>query len=148
MLVSVCIITYKRPEGLKTLLNGINQLTFNKIDTPNIEVIVIDNDLSGSACQFCEEIKSDFKWLLKYGIESKRGISHARNRAIASASENTNFIAIIDDDEIPEVSWLEQLLWVQQEYKADVVSGPVVRHFEEENVPDWLTKIEIFKSQL
>lgn len=144
MLVSICIITYQRPQGLRRLLEGLDRLDFNKIDPPNLEIIVIDNDLSGSAYQLCKEIESNFRWILKYGIEPQRGISYARNRAIASVSEDADFIATIDDDEVPEPYWLEQLLLVQQEYNADVVTGPVIARFEQDDIPEWVKKGKFF----
>ncbi|MDJ0734022.1 MAG: glycosyltransferase family 2 protein [Nostocaceae cyanobacterium] len=143
MFVSVCIITYQRPEGLKRLMDGLSQLTFNNIEVPQIEVVVIDNDSAGSAVKFCEKIKSKFKWSLKTGIEPQRGISYARNRAIATADKNADFIAMIDDDEVPEPQWLEQLLLVQQEYNADVVAAPVLPHFQDD-VPNWAKKGKFF----
>ncbi len=143
MFVSVCIITYQRPEGLRRLITSLNQLTFRKMKVPHIEVVVIDNDSAGSAVQFCQQIKSEFKWFLKTGIEPKRGISYARNRAIATADQNADFIAMIDDDEVPEPQWLEQLLLVQQEYNADVVAGPVVPHFQND-IPNWAKQGKFF----
>ncbi|MDJ0734023.1 MAG: glycosyltransferase family 2 protein [Nostocaceae cyanobacterium] len=147
MLISVCIITYKRPEGLKRLLKSLNQLTFKSIEVPQIEVVVIDNDSAGLTVQFCQQMQSEFKWLLKTGIEPQRGISYARNRAIATADKNADFIAIIDDDEVPKPQWLEQLLLVQQEYNADVVAGPVLPYFPNENTPNWVKKGKFFDSE-
>lgn len=144
MLVSICVTTYQRPEGLKRLLDGINQLTFKKVDSPNIEVIVVENDRDGSACELCEYIRTSFKWTLKSCIEPQRGISYARNSSIKLASEVTDFFALIDDDEVPDPFWLDELLFVQQEYNADVVTGPVEPHFEDENVPDWVEKGAFF----
>lgn len=144
MLVSICIITYQRAEGLKQLMNRLDRLEFKSIEPPQIEVVVIDNDLSGSACEFCEQIKSEFKWSLTVGIESRRGISYARNHAIACASKAADFIVTIDDDEVPESQWLEQLLLVQQKYHADIVAGPVLPFFVDKNVPDWVKKGRFF----
>lgn len=144
MLVSICVITYQRPEGLKRLLDGLNQLTFKKVDSPNIEVIVVDNDCAGSACELCQHIRTSFKWTLKSCIEPQRGISYARNSSIKSASEVTDFFALIDDDEVPDPFWLDELLFVQQKYSADVVTGPVEPHFEDKNVPDWVEKGAFF----
>jgi succinoglycan biosynthesis protein ExoM len=146
MLVSICVITYKRPQGLRRLLDGINQLTFTKCDRPNIEVIVVDNDRENSAFQVIEEIESNFQWEIKFDREPERGISYARNRALANASKEANFIAIVDDDEVPATDWLEQLLLVQKQYDADVVTGAVVPHFDDPEVPEWIKKGKFFET--
>lgn len=144
MLIAICVATYQRPEGLKRLLTGLHQLKFSKIEPPTIEVIVVDNDSTGSACAFCESLKSEFQWILRCCIEPQRGISYARNRAITCVSQEADFVAFIDDDEVPEPSWLEELLVVQNECKADVVSGPVFPHFIED-VPNWVIQGKFFE---
>lgn len=137
--VSICIVTYQRPLGIERLLEGINQLTFTRLEPPTIEVVVVDNDASGSAREPCKHVETHFKWLLKYDIEPVKGVSYARNRTIRNASDSSDFIAMLDDDEVPIPLWLEELLLTQREYDADVVSGPVFPHFEED-VPDWIKK--------
>ncbi|MBW4605550.1 MAG: glycosyltransferase [Calothrix sp. FI2-JRJ7] len=145
MLVTICIASYKRPSGLERLLLGLKELTFKKSDAPNIEVIVVDNDITGSAHEVCANIEADFPWSLKYCVEERRGISYARNRAVASRSENTNFLAFIDDDEVPDKFWLDELLFVQQTYNADIVTGPVIPHFMKSDIPQWVTKGKFFE---
>ncbi|MGB5712703.1 MAG: glycosyltransferase [Waterburya sp.] len=145
MLISVCVATYKRPKKLRLLLQGLNQLVFVEIDQPEIEVIIVDNDVAGLADAICDEIKSQFQWNLKTGVESERGITYARNKTISMVSVDADFVAIIDDDEIPESSWLEELLLVQRQYDSDIVTGPVMPRFEDYEVPDWIVRGKFFE---
>ncbi len=144
MLVAICVASYQRPFGLRRLLEGINQLTFSH-EVPDIEVVVVDNDATGSAGQVCKAFAASFRWKLKYCIETQRGISFARNRAIAEVSEDADFVVFIDDDEVPEPAWLSQLLSVQQAWRADIVTGPVLPHFIKSDIPEWVIKGKFFE---
>jgi succinoglycan biosynthesis protein ExoM len=144
MRVAVCVVTYQRPEGLKRLLAGLNRLTFSKCEAPELEVVVVDNDPAGSACDSCEKIRSSLRWALKCCVEPRRGISYARNRAVVCAGSDVDFIAFLDDDEVPEPLWLDELLYVQQQYDADVVGGPVLPYFNEP-ISSWMIKGRFFE---
>lgn len=138
--ISICIATYKRPEGLARLLEALNDLRFSEIEQPTIEVVVADNDREGSAKSVYESVKSDFNWQLVYGIEPQQGVTFARNRSLALASPSADFFVFIDDDEVPSAFWLETLLACQTKYAADVVTGPVSPKFEAPAVPNWVIK--------
>jgi succinoglycan biosynthesis protein ExoM len=138
MKIAVCIITYQRPVGLARLLDGLNGLTFAG-DSPDISCVVVDNDETASVREVCDEIRPGFRWSLQYYVEPRRGIPFARNAAIAHAGTDYDYLAFIDDDEVPDANWLDELLRVMKEYEADVVAGPVVPHFEE-RPPAWVIK--------
>jgi succinoglycan biosynthesis protein ExoM len=141
--VAVCISTFRRQKLLRELLNGIAQLSFRKVAVPQLEIVVVDTpDESGSAQEACETVS--LPWPIKYVIEPRRGLTYARNRAVAEAGP-VDFIAFIDDDEVPSPQWLDELLSTQAEFSADVVSGPVSPKYAPE-VPDWMKAGEFFAS--
>lgn len=136
--VAVCIATYRRPAGLARLLEGLQGLRFTHATAPELRVIVVDNDPGQSAAALAAASAAALPWPVVYAAEPERGIAHARNRALACAeSAGAGFVAFIDDDEVPEPGWLDELLRVQRAWDADVVCGPVLPIFAAE-VPEWL----------
>jgi succinoglycan biosynthesis protein ExoM len=142
--VAICVATFKRPKMLRELLNGIAQLTFRKVQIPQIQIVIVDNDELASAEEVCVTVSSP--WPIKYVVELKRGISYVRNRAIAEAG-SVNFIAFIDDDEVPSSHWLDELLWAQAEFSADVVSGPALPRYAPD-VADWVKRGGFFERRV
>jgi glycosyltransferase involved in cell wall biosynthesis len=140
MHVSICIATCYRPKLLSRLLINLSTLTFRKAPCPEITIVVVDNDARGSAEEVCRQAL--LPWPLTYLIEPKRGIPSARNRALRHSSD-ADCIALIDDDEAPHSMWLDELLWTQSTFAADVVSGPVIPVFAE-GVPDWIKRTGFF----
>ena len=141
MRVTICAATYKRPAGLARLLDGLTALSFSAAP-PELRVVIVDNDPEGSARRTCDEWADKLSCPLTYVVEARRGISFARNAALAHAAD-TDWIGFIDDDETPEPRWLDELLKVQREYNADVVTGPVVPHFLDAP-PNWMVKGRFF----
>ena len=134
MRVVICIATYRRPALLQRLLTGLSHLAFPKTQTPDIAVVVVDNEPLGSGRDICHNAQLPFA--IKYVIEPRRGIAHARNRSVQEAGD-PEFLVFIDDDEVPSPQWLDELLWTQREYQADVVAGPVQPEFVRD-VPLWI----------
>lgn len=139
MKVSVCAATYKRPEMLQELLESLNRLKFSRIPKPRIEVIIVDNDAAGSAQSTVEAIRPSFQWPLKYFVEINPGVTYARNRCLSEAATDSDFIAMLDDDETATPQWLEELLLSQKRFNAEIITGPVLTIFKEgQQVPDWM----------
>jgi succinoglycan biosynthesis protein ExoM len=141
--VTICAITYRRPEGLVRLLEGIERQCLEQ-PQPSVEVIVVDNDANGSARSICQKRSTDFRWPLHYSVEPEPGISQARNHALRLALPRADLVAFIDDDEVPEPNWLAELLGAARRCGADVVTGPVVPYFPEP-VPEWVLRGEFFE---
>jgi succinoglycan biosynthesis protein ExoM len=142
--VVICVATYRRPLGLSRLLEGLARLQFRSAPGPVIRVVVVDNDPAGSAAATIRKYEPAFPWALTYAVEVNQGIPHARNRAVAAAGEDVDFLAFIDDDEAPGPGWLDELLAVQRRFDADVVAGPVVPSFEVVP-PRWVVRGRFFE---
>lgn len=136
--VSVCAATFRRPAGLERLLRALGELRFTKSPRPELEVVIVDNDPDASARALCERLAGELPWPLRYAHEPRRGISFARNRALGEAADHARLVAFIDDDEVPEPNWLDELLHVRERFSADVVTGPVIPYFEGGQPPAWV----------
>lgn len=127
--VAVCALTLDRPAGVRALLEGLAALDHPGPDV-EVRVVIVDNDRRASARPIVEELGARLPWPLEYSVEPRRGIPFGRNRAVAVAGE-VDFVAFIDDDEVPDPGWLTELLRVQRASRADVVTGPVIPVFDE-----------------
>lgn len=133
-LLSVCICTFKRTEGLLTTLASV--VAQELPESVKLEVVVVDNDPLASARSAFNEFKvANPSVRLLYANETTPGVSFARNRCLREASGD--WIAFIDDDEFAPANWLAALLNTAQVYDAGAVFGLVQPVYEAE-LPDWL----------
>jgi succinoglycan biosynthesis protein ExoM len=142
--VAVCALTYHRPLGLRRLLVGLRTVAVHGDLCADVTVVIVDNDPKGSARPVVEECAARLPWPVVYVVEPQRGIPAGRNTAVRVAGD-VEFVAFIDDDEIPSPRWLEELLEVQRDTGADVVTGPVVPRFEA-RPPSWAAGGDFFAS--
>jgi glycosyltransferase involved in cell wall biosynthesis len=119
------------------LLGAIDKLEFPRHQA-ELHVIVVDNDVDRSAELVCQQAQAALRWPLQYEVEPVRGIARARNRAVRCALERADFVAFLDDDEVPEPQWMDELVEVQQSYGAAVVTGPTLRCVSDGSSP-WLS---------
>jgi succinoglycan biosynthesis protein ExoM len=129
--VSVCVATFRRPDGLRRLLASLR----DELPRPGcqVEVIVVDNDAQRSAAAVVADERAMFPGL-RYVVEPRQSISHARNRGVAEA--RGSWIAFIDDDEEAEPGWLQAYRKAAQRGDADGLFGPVLPVTEGE-APRW-----------
>lgn len=139
--VVVAIATYRRPEGLEKCLRHLAKQEGAGEEWKR-DVIVVDNDPSGSAEATAHRVAREMELTLSYAVEPEPGISAARNRCIDLAGDHA-FLAFLDDDEWPAVHWLSELLEAQRRHGGALVGGPVMRVPEGE-LPSWAEHIGFF----
>lgn len=138
--ITVCVCTFRRPGMLKELLTKIvNQKTENLF---RYSVVVVDNDSGKSALDTVSSFQERSEIRIGYFVEPDQNIALARNRAIENSEGN--FIAFIDDDELPEDHWLLELRSAFYRFKVDGVLGPVVPEYKI-NPPKWVIKGKFYE---
>jgi succinoglycan biosynthesis protein ExoM len=140
--VTVCIATYRRPLGLRALIESLNALEFVTI-LAEVSLVIVDNDPANPAVSDPAELSRLSRWPVSYHLEHTRGIVAARNRALDAAYERTDFIVFVDDDEAVVPCWLEALIRTQIDTGANAVQGPMVPRYESPP-PAWVPQLKIF----
>ncbi len=107
--VSVVVVSRGRPNALLTCLTGLAQL-----DYPAFEIVVVADPAGIGAIE-----GSDFAGRIKTRAFDESNISAARNLGIALAAGE--IAAFIDDDAVPEPTWLTHL--AQPFEDAEVVAA-------------------------
>ena len=131
---SIIVCTYNRATSLAETLGALKQQATRPGRT--WEVIVVDNNSSDPTSQVVEQWRVDWPQL-RYEFEEQQGLSHARNRGIASA--RGEILLFTDDDVLPERDWLEAVLAGMAEHAADA-SGGYIAPIWEIPPPPWLTE--------
>jgi glycosyltransferase involved in cell wall biosynthesis len=132
--ITVCICTYRRTHLLPRLFEALarqdtqGQFTFS--------IAVVDND-GGSARRTIEELAHRFSLNVRFDVEPERNFALVRNRIVKMAEGE--YVAFIDDDEVPVEAWLISLFRTLARLKADGVLGPVKPYFEQDP-PEWILK--------
>lgn len=96
--VSVVIVSRGRPDALRLCLTGVSQLTY-----PSFEAIVVADPAGVQAAQ-----SLPFGGTFKCVPFDEANISAARNAGIGHAAGD--IVAFIDDDAVPEPTWLTHLI--------------------------------------
>jgi len=131
--VCVCILTYRRTDILERLLDGLKEQRTEK--RFRYSILVVDNDKRESARSTVEEFAAECVIPVRYLVEERQNISLARN--LAAANADGDYIAFIDDDEIPPSGWLSTLYDARERFDADGALGPVKPQFDTPP-PSWV----------
>lgn len=123
--ISVVIATYDRPDGLAATLKSCLAQT-NALGLAG-EIVVLDNHPSQSGRTVVEAIATGAAWPLRHVTELTRNMSTLRNRGFTEA--RGTWLAFIDDDEVADPDWLDQLVGTARACSADIVVGPRLARF-------------------
>ncbi|MGF1630931.1 MAG: glycosyltransferase family 2 protein [Kiloniellaceae bacterium] len=146
MRVALCAATFRRPEGLGRLLDALAALERPGGIELDLLTIIVDNSAGAEARAQVAAAVERFPWPLHYVSEPRRGITFARNAALERATAlNSDFVAFIDDDEVPAPRWLAALLAAQRHSGATAVLGAVEPVFPA-HTPDWLIAGRFFET--
>lgn len=133
--IAVCICTYQRPQMLRRLLQELDIQETGGLFTYSI--VIVDNDRLQTGKTVAMEFAATASIAVSYDVEPRPNIAHARNKAVENAKGE--FVAFIDDDEVPAQQWLLTLYRTCREYGVDGVLGPVKPSFDE-SAPAWVVE--------
>lgn len=132
MSLSVAICTYNRAERLPHLVAALRAQ-----DCPvPFEILVVDNNSNDRTPEVLAELAAagaPLRWVR----ETRQGITFARNRAIEECLES-EFMAFIDDDELPNPGWLRSAWHALEREGAECVGGRIRVTLAPEERPRWL----------
>jgi succinoglycan biosynthesis protein ExoM len=132
---TAAICTAKRPSMLLATLQSVVELRVP--DGAVLSIVVVENDHSSLSRDVVERVQATTSVPIKYYLEPRIGIPHARNRSLEAAlAENADWIAMLDDDETAQPDWLTLLFDACKSFNADVATGPV-RQVPDVTPPHW-----------
>lgn len=112
MKLSVLICTRNRAKSLEATLQRFFEQQFS--GDYDYEVIIIDNNSTDDTRQIIERCAAAHPGRVRYLLESRRGLSYARNTAIAAAQGD--YIVFTDDDVLVDEHWLNE---IYREFASD-----------------------------
>jgi len=133
----VTLPTFRRPDQVVQTLTSLTKQTCPQ----SFAVTVMENDAEGmeganAARAFFEEKR--FPGLVV--IAHQRGNCHAYNagwHVTLQTFPDLEAIAVIDDDELADEAWLENLVRAQSRFTADMVGAPQIPVFESKAHEKW-----------
>ncbi len=134
--ITVAVITYNRARLLRETLAG---LARQDLPAGEWELLVIDNNSTDDTAAVVAEFAGAAPAPRRV-LETRQGLDHGRNRAIAEA--RGDLLVLADDDILMEPSWLRELVAPLRSAGAariGVVGGEVIPVFPD-GLPAWQSR--------
>jgi glycosyltransferase involved in cell wall biosynthesis len=139
---SVAICTYNGENRIGQVLERLrSQLN---TDSFTWEIIVVDNNSSDRTQSVVETYQSDWNhpFALNYQFEPEQGAAFARSRAVRKSAGA--WVALLDDDTLPDENWVAQAYQFAQNHpKVGAFGGQIHGDFEVEPPADF-QRIAVF----
>lgn len=140
--ISIVIPTYNGAERLPKVLDKLLEQV--GIENIKCEINVIDNNSSDKTFEVVENYQKKFHkdYTLRYFLEKHQGIAFARIRGVNES--RGEFVAFVDDDNLPTSDWIWQSYNFGKEHpQAGAWSGQIHGDFEV-NPPENFSRIQAF----
>jgi glucosyl-dolichyl phosphate glucuronosyltransferase len=134
--ISAIICTYNREKYLPGAIEAL--LLQKNISVSDFEIVIINNNSTDRT----EEIVNDYlqknsSYRFTYSVETKQGLSHARNKGIEVSKGK--LLAFLDDDAYAHKNYIHDVLdFFDHNPLIQAVGGKILLHFEQKE-PLWYT---------
>lgn len=134
-MISIIICTYNRE---KYLYDALERIATNNFSKEKYEIVLIDNNSTDSTPTLCRRFHEQYADVaFRYFVETKQGLSHARNRGIEEAQGD--IVVFLDDDSFIAPDYLSNL---QSHFdnlpQMMAFGGKITPLFEDGKEPAWL----------
>jgi len=130
LMISVVLCTYNRAE---LFAQALGTLCEQDIETDLYEILIVDNNSRDNTAEiaqnYCRKHSN-----IRYVVETRQGLSHARNRGWQEAKGL--YVAYVDDDCKMPASWLTVALEIINKISPAVFGGPYLG-FYNSSKPNW-----------
>lgn len=134
-MISAIVCTYNRE---KYILECLACLMSGSLD--NLEVIVVDNNSTDRTAELVKGfLAKNPEFPGRYVLETRQGLSNARNRGISEAEGD--ILVFLDDDALCYPGYMDKLKEAMAANpEAGAFGGRIHPAFEDGNVPKWLCR--------
>ncbi len=139
------ICTFHRNDKLTALLERASELC--DVDgAPRLAIFIADDGSDRSAEPVARAFRDRFRGGVSYRHVGSGNISTARNVVLDECRQLAPFVAVMDDDCMPDPGWLVELLEMERSTNADIVTGHRI-FGAPPGAPNWLMEQPFLNDQ-
>ncbi len=136
-MISLIICTYNRD---KFIYQTLQHIADNNFDRSEFEIVLVNNNCTDNTDAECKRFANEHSDIdFRYFVETKQGLSHARNRGIDES--RGDILVFLDDDAFVRGDYMQVLRrQMEQHPEAMAFGGKITPLFESGEEPAWLGK--------